>query len=99
MIRAADWIAGTVAAWDRKRNLVPGDQRKYLRMLENVIPSADNIVVLHLDMNESSMQFRRIIAARKNWFMRTINDFVNTMRRLRHRAGTWFGKWRIYSGA
>jgi hypothetical protein len=29
---------------------------------------------------------------RKNWFMRTINDFVNAMRRLGHRVGTWFGK-------
>jgi hypothetical protein len=92
MIRAADWIAGTVAAWDRKRNLVPGDQRKYLRMLENVIPSADNIVVLHLDMNESGMQFRRIVAKRKNWFMRIINDFMNAMRRIGHWIGTWFGK-------
>lgn len=91
MIRAADWIAGTVAAWDRKRNRIPGDQRKYLRMLENVIPSADNIVVLHLDMNEAGMQFRRIVAARKNWLLRTINDFMNAMRRLAHIVRTWFG--------
>ena len=44
-------------------------------MLENVIPSADNIVVLHLDMTDSGMQFRRIVAKRKNWFMQNHQRF------------------------
>jgi hypothetical protein len=92
MIRAADWITGAVAAWDRKRNLVPGDQRKYVRMLEHVLPSADNIVILHLDMTESGMQFRRIVVARKNWFMRIVNHLLNAMRRLAHCIRSWFGK-------
>lgn len=92
MIRAADWITGSVAAWDRKRNLVPGDQRKYVRMLENVLPSADNIVILHLDMTESGMQFRRIVVARKNWFMRIVNHLLNAMRRLAHCIRGWLGK-------
>jgi hypothetical protein len=82
MIRAADWIAGAVAAWDRKRNLIPGDQSKYRRMLEDVITPAENIVVLHLDMNESGMQFRRIAAKPKNWFMRAVTIFTNAIRHL-----------------
>lgn len=91
MIRAADWVAGAVAAWDRNRNLIPADQPKYRRMLEEVITPAENIVVLHLDLNQTGMQFRRIAARRKNWFMRIVNSFTNVMRRLAHWARAYIG--------
>jgi hypothetical protein len=60
MIRAADWFAGSVAAWDRENNLIPGNHVKYQQMLEEVIADAENIIVLHLDMSETKAQFRRI---------------------------------------
>lgn len=60
MIRAADWFAGSVAAWDRKNNLVPSEHLKYRQMLEEVVADADNVIVLHLDITESGAQFRRI---------------------------------------
>jgi hypothetical protein len=60
MIRAADWLAGSLAAWDRTKNAVPGDQPKYLKMIENVIADAENIVLLHLDLKNGAAQFRRI---------------------------------------
>lgn len=90
MIRASDWIAGTVAAWDRKRNLIPADQPKYRQMLEDVITPAENIVVLHLDLTEACAQFRRIIATRKNWFMRAVTFFCNAARRLAYWARSKF---------
>jgi hypothetical protein len=65
MIRAADWLAGAVGAWDRKKNLIPGDHPKYRQMLD-VLTRAQNIVFLHLDMTETGMQFRRIATTRKN---------------------------------
>jgi hypothetical protein len=52
-------VRGAVGAWDRKKSLVPGHHPKYRRMLEQVITPADNIIVLHVDMTETSMQFRR----------------------------------------
>lgn len=64
MIRAADWFAGAVAAWDRDNNLIPGEHAKYRQMLEDVIAGADNVIVLHFDMTDAGMQFRRIVAER-----------------------------------
>ena len=60
MIRAADWFAGSVAAWDRKSNLIPGEHSKYQQMLEDVVADADNIIILHLDITDTGTQFRRI---------------------------------------
>jgi len=51
-------------------------------MLQDVITPAENIVVLHLDMNESGMQFRLISAKPKNWFMRAVTFFTNAIRHL-----------------
>jgi hypothetical protein len=66
LIRAADWFAGAVAAWDRKKNLIPADQPKYQQMLEDVITPAENIVILHLDITDTHMQFRRVVLERTN---------------------------------
>jgi hypothetical protein len=66
MIRAADWLAGAVGSWDRVNNLIPGEHRKYRQMLEDVITSANNIVILHFDITDTGMQFRRIVPTRKN---------------------------------
>jgi hypothetical protein len=92
MIRAADWFAGAVAAWDRKKNLIPGDRPKYRQMLEDVIAPAGNIVLLHLDMTETGMQFRRIVATQKNWLILTLTFLLNGARRMWHWAGSLFGK-------
>ncbi len=64
MIRGCDWLAGTVAAWDRNNDKIPGEHAKYRQVLEDVIARADNIVILHLDMAEN-MQFRRVVATPK----------------------------------
>jgi hypothetical protein len=88
MIRAADWFAGAVAAWDRKGNVIPVDQPKYRQMLEKVITPAENIVLLHLDLTEDGMQFGRIAATRKNWFMLLLTFVENSARRLAHWASS-----------
>jgi hypothetical protein len=64
MIRAADWFAGSVAAWDRQNNLIPGEHSKYRQMLEDVVADADNIVILHFDITDAGAQFRRIAVER-----------------------------------
>jgi hypothetical protein len=64
MIRAADWFAGAIAAWDRTANQIPGDHSKYRKMLEDVVADADNIVLLHCDVKESGAQFRRAVVTR-----------------------------------
>ncbi|MBX9841880.1 MAG: hypothetical protein K2Z80_08760 [Xanthobacteraceae bacterium] len=90
MIRAADWFAGAVAAWDRKRNLIPGDLPKYRQMLEDVITPAKNIVILHLDLTETGMQCRRILAIKKNWFMLILTALHNTARRVVYNVRSYF---------
>ena len=64
MIRAADWFAGSVAAWDRQNNLIPGEHSKYKQMLEDVVADGDNIVILHFDITDAGAQFRRIAVER-----------------------------------
>lgn len=86
MIRAADWLAGAVSAWDRTNNLIPGEHDKYRQMLEDVITEADNIVILHFDITETGMQFRRILPTRKNWLMRIVTWIRNTAVRFWHWA-------------
>ena len=39
-IRAADWLAGTMAAWDQRSNTIAGEQDKYLRVIEDVVAGA-----------------------------------------------------------
>lgn len=60
MMRSADWLAGAVSAWDRATNAVPGEHPKYLKMVEDVLADADNILLMHLDLKQSGGQFRRI---------------------------------------
>jgi hypothetical protein len=64
LLRAADWFAGAVAEWDRKTSLNPDRNPKYREMWEEVIAGAENVVVLHLDIDEKGAQFRRIDAQR-----------------------------------
>ncbi|MER8824626.1 hypothetical protein NKH70_33885 [Mesorhizobium sp. M0991] len=45
-IRAADWLAGAIAAWDREANSLPGEQDKYVRVIEDVVTESDNTVIL-----------------------------------------------------
>lgn len=92
MIRAADWFAGAVAAWDRKLNLIPGDQPKYRQMLEDVITPAKNIVIFHLDLTETGMQCRRVLTIKKNWFMLIITALHNTARRVLYNVRSYFQK-------
>lgn len=61
MIRAPDWFAGTVAAWDKDNNRVPGEHAKYRKMLEDVVANARNIVILHIDIEEQKGEFRRVV--------------------------------------
>ena len=86
MIRAADWLAGAVGAWDRVNNLIPGEHLKYRQMLEEVITDANNIVILHFDITDTGMQFRRILPTRKNWLMRVFTWIRNAGVRLWHWA-------------
>ncbi len=62
LLRGADWFAGAVAEWDRKNDLDSAKHPKYREMWEQVILGADNVVVLHLDINKDGAQFRRIVA-------------------------------------
>lgn len=66
MIRAADWFAGVAAAWDREKNKIPGEHPKYRQMLEDVIADADNVVLLHCDIDDGGAQFRRIAVSRND---------------------------------
>jgi hypothetical protein len=90
LIRAADWIVGAVAAWDRKNNLIPSDQPKYLRMTEDVLASAENIVIFHFNFSEAGMQLRGVEITRMNWFARQLNHLRNGVRRVAH----WLGSFR-----
>jgi hypothetical protein len=49
-----------MAEWDRKSALDPAKHPKYAEMWEQVIAGADNVIVLHLDINGDGAQFRRI---------------------------------------
>lgn len=66
MIRAADWFAGVAAAWNREENKIPGERPKYRQMLEQVIADADNVVLLHCDIDDRGAQFRRIAVTRSD---------------------------------
>jgi len=90
MIRAADWFAGVVATWDRTRNLVPANQPKYRQMLEDVITPAKNMVILHFDITETGMQFRRSAPTRNNWLMLALTFLHNGARISVHRLHSFF---------
>jgi len=64
MIRAADWLAGVVGAWNPEANLVPGHHPKYQHTLEQVIADSDNIIVIKGSHEEKGLQFSRIAVQR-----------------------------------
>lgn len=63
-IRPADWLAGTLAAWDWSTNSLPGEHDKYLRMVEDVIADADNIVILRVIVDEQGLKISRLDVSR-----------------------------------
>lgn len=63
-IRPADWLAGTLAAWDRTTNQLPGVHDKYIRMVEDVIADADNIVILPVALDDRGLQVTLLNVAR-----------------------------------
>ncbi|MFT3686412.1 MAG: hypothetical protein QM783_16070 [Phycisphaerales bacterium] len=61
MIRASDWFAGAVAAWDRPSNRVPDKHQKYKQMVEDVLADSENTVILHFEFAKGYAQGRRIV--------------------------------------
>jgi hypothetical protein len=52
-VRAPDWLAGTIAAWDREKNLVYATDETHTKgvdFLQNVLTDAANCAFLHLDI-------------------------------------------------
>ncbi|TIN70899.1 MAG: hypothetical protein E5Y30_14020 [Mesorhizobium sp.] len=66
MIRSADWFAGAMASYNRVENKVPGPHLKYLTMVEKVVADAQNVVVLHFDVDKIGTQFRRVVISKSD---------------------------------
>lgn len=65
LIRLADHFAGTLAAWDTKTNTVLGKMDKFVRMFEDVIADARNLVILDLKIgHEGLLQSSRFDVSR-----------------------------------
>ena len=64
-IRAADWLAGALAAWDRSGNLVPTEHDKYLKLIEDVVADSQNIIVLPVHLDEAGVRISRLIIGRQ----------------------------------
>lgn len=63
-IRAADWLAGALAAWNREENQLPGEHPKYIRLIEDVIADSENTVVLPVHVDDSEMNVRLVEVTR-----------------------------------
>lgn len=62
-IRSADWLTGSMAAWDREQNEWP-DKAKYDRMVRDVIAESENAVFLPLSLSNDGVRIRRLIVNR-----------------------------------
>ncbi len=62
LVRLSDYIAGTLAVWDLKRNLVPTTPKsdKFLRVVEDVVADSENMIVLGLDIGDAGLQWKRL---------------------------------------
>jgi hypothetical protein len=56
-IRAPDWLAGASAAWERSRNHLPSP--KYLKVVEDVLADATNIVILPVSIGPDGIEVAR----------------------------------------
>lgn len=59
LIRLPDWLAGTLATWDRKVNFLPNGPDKYLRVVEDVLADAENILILGIEMRRDVLNVSR----------------------------------------
>jgi hypothetical protein len=62
-IRSADWLAGSMAAWDREKNEWP-DNAKYDRMIRDVIAESENSLFLPLSLSDDGVKIRRLVVDR-----------------------------------
>ena len=62
-IRSADWLAGSMAAWDREKNEWP-DKAKYDRMIRDVIAESENAVFLPVSLSTDGVKIRRLVVDR-----------------------------------
>lgn len=65
LIRLPDWLAGALATWDRKRNLLPDGSDKYIKVVEEVLADATNLVILGIEMRAEHLNVSRTIVHRK----------------------------------
>ncbi len=66
-IRAADWLAGAIAALDREANLLPGEHDKYIRVIEDVVTESDNTVILPVYLaNDGLLKITRLELTRES---------------------------------
>jgi hypothetical protein len=61
-IRNADWLAGTLAAWDRANNDLPSE--KYVRVVEDVIADSENAVFMPVTIRDSGFEISRLLVDR-----------------------------------
>lgn len=64
-IRGPDWLAGTLAAWDRQANTIAGEQEKYLRIIEDVMAESENTVILPVYLDHMAVRVTRLEITRK----------------------------------
>lgn len=59
-IRAPDWLAGAIAAWDRSTNRLAGESTKYVRLIDEVIADSDNTVILPVYLDGEGVKVTRL---------------------------------------
>jgi len=64
-IRAPDWLAGAMAAWDRGSNVLPGEQDKYLRLIEDVVADSDNTLIIPVYLDDGGLRISRVEISRQ----------------------------------
>jgi hypothetical protein len=62
-VRLADYFAGTLAAWDIRRNLLVGP--KFVQIVRDVIADAANVAILRLAIGDKGMGASRLAVTKK----------------------------------
>ncbi|MBY3556443.1 hypothetical protein [Rhizobium laguerreae] len=63
-VRAPDWLAGTIAAWDRQSGNLPENQPKYLNLVQNLLTDLNNGVILSAVLEKSGYSVERLSIGR-----------------------------------
>jgi hypothetical protein len=62
--RLADWLAGTIAQWNRSQNEPLDEDSKYGRMILNVISDSNNAIFLRMKVDTAGVSVTRLLVSR-----------------------------------